>query len=72
MREAAAGKAFFEAIFDNPRTPHCEYEDGSELRRGGSCKWDAGEDGTNETGVSFVVARGASTARFIYRDGAVE
>ncbi len=48
-------KALFRAIFNNPATKQCVYEDASELTKPGqSCKWDASIRGDGY-GTSFVV-----------------
>ena len=54
-RTATPDVALFRSIYDDPRTPGCDVEDGSDLSRVGQvCRWDASEDG-NGVGESFVV-----------------
>lgn len=66
--------ALFTSLFTSPTTPHCIYEDGSELTKPGqTCKWDASEDGINGLGQSFVVVIDSKgDPQYIYADGSVE
>lgn len=65
--------ALFATTFTNPATPHCIYEDASELTKvGQTCKWDASEDGINGVGDSYVVILSESGKLFVYADGTVE
>ena len=66
--------ALFASIFTDPATPHCVYEDASELTKPGqTCKWDAPEAGVNSLGSSFVViVTDDGCPLYIYADGIVE
>lgn len=66
--------ALFTSLFTNPATPHCVYEDASELTQPGqTCKWDASEDGVNGLGQSFVViVDDAGKPLYVYADGHAE
>lgn len=66
--------ALFRALFADKLTPHCRYEDGSELRRPGQvCKWDARTDGVNGYGQSYIVAvTPKGKLIYIYANGVVE
>ena len=72
--------ALYESIANDPTTPDCAWEDGSELLDSteDSCRWDAGTAG-NGIGESFVVLAVTDelepTGRgliYIYSDGRIE
>lgn len=67
---ASIALSLFSGIFFSPATPHCTYEDGSELTKPGQvCKWDASEDGINGVGDSFVVIVQSNGERiYVYTD----
>lgn len=73
-------ESLYRSIFDNPATPDCQEEDGSELAHaadvGRTCRWDAGSAG-NGVGDSFVVlvtpvADGGVQLLYLYADGHFE
>lgn len=77
--EVAAGVRLYGEIANDPNTPACEVEDGSDLLEGSgaACRWDA-DDAGNGVGDSFVViavpdqVNGGRGLIYVYADGHME